>query len=397
MMTMPDHGEAWQRWLLIWHGLFSALLILLTGIALTQPQYSDQHTRILLFSGLLALWYALTMRWQHHETPERGPYLLAYFVVGWLVWFALTYVDQLFMFLLLALFPHVFITLNQRWANGGALLLAGLAALRQTTAAPQGMADVWLIIMLVATLAGIGLATFINAIIRQSIERRELIAQLEAAQRDLAVAERYAGVLQERARLAREIHDTLAQSLISIVTQLEAAENAADDRQQVQQHIQVAKDSARESLTESRRFVWELRTETPAAQHFETILQAELVRWSAAQGIASALIVTGTPSPLAMPKQTELLRILSEALTNIVRHARAEHVTVTLSYLPESVSLDIQDDGVGFSPAQNRSTPRGGFGLIGMRERAEALGGRLIIESAPQDGTTIVAQIPLQP
>lgn len=394
---MPDHGEAWQRLLLIWHGLFYALLSVLTGILLVQPQYSDQQTRTVLFSGLLALWYALTIRWQRQEVLGRDPYLLAYFVVGWLVWFALTYIDLLYMFLLLALFPHVFITLKQRWANGGALLLAGLAALRQTTSAPQGTADVWLIIMLAATLAGIGLATFINAIIRQSSERRELIAQLEAAQRDLALAERAAGIFQERARLAREIHDTLAQGLISIVTQLEAAESVADDPHQAQTHVQMAKESARDSLTEARRFVWELRTEQPTPQAFELLLRETVAQWSRRHALRAQFISTGTPTALSPLQQSELVRILGEALVNIAHHAQAQQVTVTLSYLDAEISLDVQDDGIGFDPAETAHTPRGGFGLIGMRERAEALGGRLIIESAPQEGTTIVAQIPLQP
>ncbi|GAB4523224.1 MAG: sensor histidine kinase [Anaerolineae bacterium] len=378
--------NAWSHWLPIWHALFFIVLAICTALALIDPELAAAHGQVVLLTGLLYVWYGGGLRWIQQEDSLRAPYFLAYLATGWIVWFMLTFVTQLYMFLLFALFPHVFISLSLPWASVGAVILMTMAVLRQTTTDQN--VNTWLLFMSVSTLAGIGLAYFINAIIHESTERRELIARLEAAQRELAEAERQAGILQERQRLAGEIHDTLAQGLTSIVTLLEAAEN---DSTAAPQHLGTARDIARSSLQEARRFIWNLRPAALENQSFEEAMAALVAGWSAAQHTPAAWVVTGERLPAPPEYEIALLRITQEALSNIARHAHARQVTVTLSYMPDGLWLDVVDDGVGFDASVSMN---GHYGLIGMRERMARLGGQLAVESAPGEGTTLSAQLP---
>ncbi len=202
-----------------------------------------------------------------------------------------------------------------------------------------------------------------------------------------------AAVLEERQRLAREIHDTLAQDFTSIVTHLEAAESALDTAPDVARaHLDRARRAAREGLREARRVVWALRpdilTRTDLAQALERVAH----RWSEETGTPAHVTVTGTPRPLPGDLDVVLLRAAQEALNNVRKHARASRVDITLTYMDDQVILDVQDDGVGFDPASLSDSP--GFGPRAMRERVEARGGHVIVESAPGEGTTVVTILP---
>ncbi len=230
---------------------------------------------------------------------------------------------------------------------------------------------------------------------RLAEERRQTIAELEATRRELVAAERAAGVLEERQRLARDIHDTLAQSFTSIVMHLEAAEpQLAAAPNSAQRHVEQARQSARDGLTEARRLVWALR---PAALDQASLPEAleRLARsWSVASGVAATATITGAPRPLPAEVEVTLLRVAQEALANVRKHARASAVTMTLSFMDDAILLDVQDDGVGFaSRALPHPSGEGGFGLTGMRERVARLGGSLSVESAPGEGTTIVVEL----
>ena len=195
-------------------------------------------------------------------------------------------------------------------------------------------------------------------------------------------------VLEERQRLAREIHDTLAQDFTSIVTHLEAAESALDtDPEVARTHLDRARRAAREGLTEARRLVWALRPDILTGTDLPGALKRVAHRWSEETGVTAHVTVTGTPRPLPADADVVLLRAAQEALHNVRKHARASRVDVTLTYLDDRVILDVQDDGVGFDPTHLDVAP--GLGLRGMRERVEARGGHLIIESAPGEGTTV--------
>jgi signal transduction histidine kinase len=237
-------------------------------------------------------------------------------------------------------------------------------------------------------------------VMRESAERKRLIEQLKAAQRSLAAAERQAGILQERQRLAHEIHDTLAQGFTSIVMQLEAADLALPAEEEAARlRLQQARETARLSLAESRRLVQALRPEPFEGASLPEALQRVVERWRRENEVEILFSITGDPCPLHPEVEVSLLRLMQEGLANIQRHARARRVTVTLSYMEDQIALDVQDDGVGFDPESvpllaNQS--REGFGLQAMRERLAQLGGQLVIESAPGQGTTLAIQIPLE-
>ncbi len=231
----------------------------------------------------------------------------------------------------------------------------------------------------------------LSVLIHQAALALEKIHLLEQA--------RQAAVLEERQRLAREIHDTLAQGFTSIVMHLEAAEGAlSDDLATVQHHLEQARSTARESLEEARRLVWALRPQHLEQASLPEALARVVTRWSHESGIAAEVTTTGTPTPLHPEVEITLLRAAQEALANVRKHARARQVAVTLSYMDDLVVLDVQDDGAGFDPArlweQCADQPAGGFGLQAMRERVAQLGGRLLIESAPGEGTTLVVEVP---
>lgn len=231
-------------------------------------------------------------------------------------------------------------------------------------------------------------------------ETREANARLAAALADNAALQeqlveqaRAAGVLDERARMAREIHDTLAQGLTGIVTQLQAAEHAADDPAAWRRHHAAATALARESLTEARRSVNELRPEPLETGRLADAVTDVAATWSARHGIPAQITVTGAPRTMRPEAEVALLRTAQEALANVAKHAdTASRVGLTLSYMDHQVALDVRDDGPGFDP-----TARGdGFGLVAMRQRVEALSGTLQIESEVGGGTGISACLPAE-
>jgi signal transduction histidine kinase len=205
-------------------------------------------------------------------------------------------------------------------------------------------------------------------------------------------------VLQERQRLAREIHDTLAQGFTSIVMHLEAAEQGIPTAlQTTQHHLTQARQTARESLGQARRVVDDLRPELLESRPLDEALGRVAHNWSMQSGIPAALQVTGAAQKLHPQVEVTLLRATQEALNNIRKHARAERVAVTLSYLDDMVILDVQDDGRGFVAAAGaeETAVSSGFGLVAMRERVEQLGGELVIESEPDEGATLMVSIPI--
>jgi signal transduction histidine kinase len=231
-------------------------------------------------------------------------------------------------------------------------------------------------------------------------EAREANARLEAAlmenaalQERLVEQARAAGVLDERGRMAREIHDTLAQGLTGIVTQLQAAEHVADDPSAWRRHHAAATALARESLTEARRSVNELRPEPLETGRLADAIAEVAATWSDRHGVPVAVTVTGSSRALCPEAEVSLFRTAQEALANVAKHASsATRVGVTLSYMDQQVALDVRDDGPGFDP----SSLNGGFGLVAMRHRIEALSGTLQIESEVGGGTGISASLPLE-
>jgi signal transduction histidine kinase len=233
----------------------------------------------------------------------------------------------------------------------------------------------------------------------------EVIAENAGLQAQLLAQAREAGAGDERQRMAREIHDTLAQGLTGIITQLEAAKQTGRDAERGRR-VDNATRLARDSLAEARRSVQALRPQALEDSKLPEALAGEVARWSATSGVAGEVETTGDARPLHPEVEVTLLRVAQEALANVAKHARASRAGVTLSYMEDVVTLDVRDDGAGFTtpqpaapqPAANgHPATDGGFGLIAMRQRVTRLAGQLEIESEPGAGTAVSASLPAIP
>jgi signal transduction histidine kinase len=249
---------------------------------------------------------------------------------------------------------------------------------------------------LVGASVAIAIGLGYRALYWENRERQRLIEELLITREELIRKEREAGMLAERARLAREIHDTVAQGLSSIQLLLHAAERADGERPGIE-HIRLARETAALNLEETRRFIREL---TPVALEGQSLVHAlERLAQSTSRASNGTLEVTfraiGDVAPLPMTLEAAILRIAQGALTNVVQHAQASRATMTLTFMENSVSLDVVDTGCGFDvtnpPLRVRPGGSESFGLVAMRERVEQLGGTITIESEPGMGTAIAA------
>jgi signal transduction histidine kinase len=340
----------------------------------------------------LGAWYSL-LALPSHMRDDRLPLSLVFLggTIG--LWYALLTLHPAFYLLLFVLYPLIFSRLRLGVAIPVALALNALTVLREVLDSGRPLTEDWSPVgwgILSATL-GIGFAVWITRIIHQSVERRQLIEQLQTTRQDLAEAEREAGRLAERGRLAREIHDTLAQGLISIVLLLEATEDALPPASATaRRHLEQALRTARENLGEARRLVWELRPESLATASLGEALQ----RQGEETGMAASATVTGRPGQLPADTEVALLRIAQEALANVRKHSGASRMALTLSYMEDETVLDVRDDGVGFDPKECHARAGGGYGLRLMNERVHELGGQLTVETSPGKGTTIAVSLP---
>lgn len=262
---------------------------------------------------------------------------------------------------------------------------------------------VFVVIVVVQTVAIGGGFVMSQRLVEQNEQRRRAVAELEAAleenaglHRQLLTQAREAGMLDERQRLSREIHDTLAQGFAGIITQLEAARQARDDPAAWQRHVGTAIDLARENLRQARRSVHALSPGELDGVGLPDALAGVVRRWADRTGVPAEFVTTGTARPLHPEIEATLLRVTQEALANVDQHARARRVGLTLSYMEDVVTLDVRDDGVGFDADATRRGAEGqrGYGLPGMRGRVRRLAGALAVESEPGAGTAISATVP---
>lgn len=230
-------------------------------------------------------------------------------------------------------------------------------------------------------------------------ERRRALVQLEAAIEEnaglhaqLVVQAREAGMLDERERMAGEIHDTIAQGLAGVITQIEATHQAWGDEPEMRRHLDAAGEIARQSLADARRSVRAIGPSELDGSRLPAAIGTVAERWSDRSGVPVRVHTTGSHRSLPAEVEVTLLRATQEALANVARHAAASRAGVTLSFMDESVALDVRDDGIGFD--QSCSTRENSFGLAAMRRRVDHVDGVLHIESAPGEGTAISVRIP---
>ena len=347
-----------------------------------------------------------------HPAWAWRPRLMALYCAGLLVLLAVL-VTRSPWFGLFALtgYLHTWELLRGRWRIAGVTASAVLhvTAIFGGRLPDPNLPSVAAFVLMVAVSAGLATAfsrwgeitTLQNEQRKRTIaELAEANAKLEAAlaenaelQARLLAQARESGTLEERQRMAREIHDTLAQGLTGIVTQVQAARNAEGRPGDWRRHLDNAADLARESLSEARRTVQAIGPEPLEQRRLGDALAEVAERWSELHGIRVEVHTTGSARPLHPEVEVALLRTAQEALANVAKHAGASRVALTLSYLDDMVTLDVRDDGVGFDPGEVRPGDDGGFGLTVMRQRVGRLAGTLEIESEPGAGTAVFAGV----
>jgi signal transduction histidine kinase len=451
--------EAWERREAPAMAALPYVMLVAASILTVVLSTGRQATLITLAVAALAgAWLAWGFTF-HPAWRERPRWMAVFFTVLIALMAVLVIRSPIFGFFTFTGYFFVYWLPPGKWRLTGVAAVAILTATSQDGGLPkptvQGFAlYAGLIIVNVGVAGAIFWFAFVGS--EQNDRRRAAVAALSEANRKLeaTLAEnaglheqlvtqaREAGVHDERQRMAREIHDTLAQSLAGIITQLQAANQVGQDTER-RRHQEAALALAREGLSEARRSVHALRPEPLQASRIEEALAVVTERWSRLHGIRATVTTTGSATPIPPEAELTLLRTAQEALANVAKHAAASRVGLTLSYIGDQVTLDIRDDGVGFAPsvggragagvgcggaggaganggvangvaggpvagAPVAGDPtagglaggsgrelRGGFGLTAMRERVEGLAGTLVIESEPGTGTTISACLPV--
>jgi signal transduction histidine kinase len=299
----------------------------------------------------------------------------------------------------------------------GVALIALITATSQNGGLPKhwtaGAVGIYLVIICINVGVAGALTWFGWVSAQQNDQRKQMVEELSEANRrlesileenqglhdQLLAQAREAGVLDERQRMAREIHDTLAQGLTGIITQLQAAERHGQSQDERRRHIELATQLARDSLTEARRSVRAMQPEPLESARLPEALADVASKWTRIHGVPATVTTTGQPRRIRPDAEITLLRAAQEALVNVARHARAGKVGLTLSYMEDQVNLDIRDDGVGFDPQPAGAivparAGGSGYGLLAMRQRVEGVAGTLEVESAPGGGTAISASVP---
>jgi len=246
-----------------------------------------------------------------------------------------------------------------------------------------------------------------RALYREAENQRRAADELRRTRAELAASQHDAGVLAERGRLAREIHDTLAQGLSSIVLVARAAEKslADGDTATAAGRIGLVQRTASENLAEARNFVRGLSSPQLQGASLIEILRrlCESTETSAAArglGLRCRFELDGDPVELPQPYRVTLLRTAQASLANVIDHAGAGNAVVTIAFLGSEVTMDIYDDGVGFDPAgiaarTEARTDGSGYGIRSLQQRVKALNGSLELESAPGEGTVVAVRLPL--
>lgn len=375
-----------ERTVVGWHILFG-VMVLATAVILAAN--GDGLLPLVLLAMLVVAYAGLALR--GGPRPSTGA-AVVYLVIAYVILFALTWIDPASLVLLFALYPQGFLLLDRRGSIVATVVLSvgwNLVLVARQSWTPEA----WGIQTLTAAgniLFALVIGLFIDGLVRENRERKRLLAELHEAQSELAAAERAAGALAERERIARDIHDTLAQGFTSIVMLSQAAEAAAGhgDATAVGERLAQIQETARENLAEARALVGAM---SPPGLDGAGLPDA-LARLTARSdlGVPVALRVEGEPRALSSTSEVAALRATQEAVSNAARHSGARHVDVVLGYDEDGATITVSDDGSGF----DTTSPPSGYGLTGLVARVEEVGGIAAVESAPGAGTRVRVRVP---
>jgi signal transduction histidine kinase len=375
------------------HALFALLLVLGAGRAAAG---SGRPALAIVGSALLALWYGCgAVLARRRRDRVTGTWWLAVLLLGWVALVALSVQFSWLAFPLFFLCLHL---VPQRPALVVVAAMTTVVVVAQLMA-PAGNRPAQVLGPCLGALVAVGMSWVYRQLVAENAERALLETDLVAAQRDLvethdalAAAQRESGALAERARLARDIHDTLAQGFSSILL-LARAGLAAPDVDVLRQIEATAADN----LEEARRVVHALAPAALDQAPLPAALERLLERTAQQSHVDTVMHCDGEPVVLATAVEVALLRLAQGALANVRQHAAASRVGITLTYADTEVRLDVVDDGVGFDPSRvgRPSVDGAGFGLRSMRERLADIGGSLDVESAPGSGTAVAVTVPL--
>lgn len=374
------------------HMLFVALTVLVIVRAVIAPTQAS-IAAICLAVILLGTYAVGTLiAWAPRSRRVAGAVWLGVITLEWIALLWLTPEAAYLVFPLFFLYLHL---LGRLWGSAAIVVATAIAI------CALGIHGGWTAGGVVGPIVGAGVALLIGlgyeALAREAHQREALMQELLATRGQLAATERESGVLAERARLAREIHDTVAQGLSSIQMLLHAAERADLDGAGVE-HVVLARETAASALADARHFIRELTPPDLDGRGLGGALRRLASTQWAAQGLPVEVRVSDAVD-LPMHVQTALLRIAQGAIANVIQHADADSATITLTVGGDRLQFTIADDGRGFDPAQSPGAPTGrsdSFGLRATRERVDQLGGTLAVTSAPGEGTALTIDLTLE-
>jgi signal transduction histidine kinase len=393
--SRADFSAMWRRQQPVWHAVFAVVWLAAVVVVLVEaPGQAGRAPSLALLGLIMAAYAVMGRRALVHEDLR---WAVAYHLIAWSALLAVLWLDpgtQSWL-LFFVLFPQLWAMLPVRWSVAACVLVVLTFFLVRWATVDFDAADLpaGVVSGLVSMGLSLALGLFISRIVSEAELRARTIDELRATQTRLAAVERERGVHEERERLSREIHDTLAQGFTSVVALSRAAQAALarGDDTTARERLTLIERTASDNLDEARLIVAEL---TPGHLQSRTLGEA-LVRLGAAvsseNGLRAEVHVAGEPVPLGGTTEVVILRTAQEALSNVRRHAHAGHADLTLTYEdPQRVVLEVRDDGCGFDPG----APRGGFGLDGVDARAAEVGGCVRLHSEPGAGTTLRLEVP---
>jgi signal transduction histidine kinase len=385
--------DAWLRWFWLWEVYFAVGYVACVLLLFSEDDVTPAgHAIAIGILTAMALWYVTVGRTAITRRELHTAWLGRIFMIGMVLLLVAGAMFQASMsFTLFALCPMAFMALEVREAVLFVIpanLVPVLTSLLEDgfETALYGFVPGTLLTIAFAVLLG----TWITRIITQSEERGQLIRELEESREENARLSREAGVAGERARLAAEIHDTLAQGFTSILTLVQAAESELDgDRDKARRHLELAARAARENLGEARALVAGLAPSALGTGSLDEAIRRQLERLAEETPIKASYRVDGESVELPTMIEVVLLRAVQESLTNVRKHSGASEVSICLRVNGSTAVLRVADDGAGFDTAG----PSDGFGLIAMRSRATQVGGSLSVHSGAS-GTTVELEVP---